>query len=540
MFVCKKPNKSGSVSVQVVAKTRSRKQKVIKSIGSSKDPMEIERLMAEGRDYITRHHEPLLPGIDEEEVDFERFLGHLNNSQIQVIGPEMVFGRLYDRIGYGKIASDMFRHMVICRLFNPGSKLKTVDYLERYLHVRYSLSKVYRFLDNLCYRREDEKEEEQKDTAVDDAVAKGGSDEKQKKELDYKALVEQISYEHTKKVVGGEVTVCFYDMTTLYFEAAEEDELRKCGFSKDGKHSCPQIYLGLLVASGGNPIGYEIYEGNISEGKTIIPVIQALASRFGFGKPIVVADAGLLSKDNIEALVNDDYQYILGARLKNESEKVKADILALNLKYGDVAEVKRKDDSRLVISCSEKRAAKDRHNREKGLARLQKRIRTGKLTKESINNRGYNKYLKLEGEVNVSVDMQKYEADAAWDGIKGYVTNTKLKADEVIDRYGDLWYIERAFRFNKFDLAVRPIYHRLRNRIEGHICICFTSYSILLELERILKAAKSNITVHRAQELTKTMYAISYVSPKSSLSKKVILGMSEEQHALCELINGAT
>lgn len=142
--------------------------------------------------------------------------------------------------------------------------------------------------------------------------------------------------------------------------------------------------------------------------------------------------------------------------------------------------------------------------------------------------------------MNVSVNMEKYEADAAWDGIKGYVTNTKLKADEVIDRYGDLWYIERAFRFNKFDLAVRPIYHRLRNRIEGHICICFTSYSILLELERILKAAKRNITVHRAQVLTKTMYAISYVSPKSSLSKKVILGMSEEQHALCELINGTT
>ena len=87
MFVRKKPNKSGSVSVQVVAKTRSRKQKVIKSIASSKDPMEIERLMAEGRDYITRHHEPLLPGIDEEEVDFERFLGHLNNSQIQVDWP---------------------------------------------------------------------------------------------------------------------------------------------------------------------------------------------------------------------------------------------------------------------------------------------------------------------------------------------------------------------------------------------------------------------------------------------------------------------
>jgi len=474
-----------------VVKTRSRKQKVVKSIGSSKDPKEIELLMSEARDYIARHHEPLLPGIDGDEVGFERFIGQLDNSQIQVIGPELVFGRLYDRIGYGNIPGDMFRHMVICRLFNPGSKLKTVDYLERYLHVRYSLSKVYRFLDDLCYRPDKENEDGSKT-----------------RKPDYKTLVEQISYEHTRKVVGGEVTVCFYDMTTLYFEAAEEDDLRKCGFSKDGKHSCPQIFLGLLVASGGNPIGYEIYEGNISEGKTIVPMVQALAGRFGFGKPIVVADAGLLSKDNID----------LGARPKNESAKVKEDILALGLKYGDVSEIRRKDGSRLVVSCSEKRAGKDRHNREKGLARLEKRIRTGKLTKDSINNRGYNKYLKLEGEMTMSVDS--------------------LKAGEVIDRYGDLWYIERAFRFSKFDLAVRPIYHRLRNRIEGHICICFTSYTILLELERMLKAAKSEITVHRAQELTKTMYAISYISPKSNLSQRVILGMSEEQQALCDIIDG--
>jgi len=102
------------------------------------------------------------------------------------------------------------------------------------------------------------------------------------------------------------------------------------------------------------------------------------------------------------------------------------------------------------------------------------------------------------------------------------------------------WYIERAFWFNKFDLAVRPIYHRLRNRIEGHICICFTAYTILLELERILKAAKSEITVHRAHELTKAMYAISYVSPKSSLSQRVILGMSDEQQALCSLVKDDT
>ena len=304
-------------------------------------------------------------------------------------------------------------------------------------------------------------------------------------------------------MVGDGISVCFYDMTTLYFEAAEEDDLRKCGFSKDGKHSCPQIFLGLLVASGGNPIGYEIYEGNISEGHTMIPLIRKLASRFGFDKPIVVADAGLLSKANIEELTKDGYQYILGARPKSESEKVKEQILSLGMKYGDVVEIE---------------------------------MAGGRLTKQNINNRGYNKYLKMEGEVTISINMERYEADAAWDGIKGYVTNTTLEKGEVIASYSNLWFIERAFRMNKFDLAVRPIYHRLRNRIEGHICICFTAYTIMLELERMLKAAKSEITIYRAQELVKNMYAITYTLPKSKQTKRVYLGMDEEQSELYRLV----
>lgn len=469
------------------------------------------------------------------------FVGSLNNAQIQVAGPELVFGTLYDRIGYGVIKNRMFRNIVICRLFNPGSKLKSVDYMERYLHVTYSVDQIYRFLDNLCYRKEDEKKKgktggsseseggKECDAAKPQTTAKPNPD-------DFKTRVENIAYSYTKKMVGDNISVCFYDMTTLYFEAAEEDNLRKCGFSKDGKHSCPQIFLGLLVASGGNPIGYEIYEGNISEGHTMIPLIRKLASRFGFEKPIVVADAGLLSKANIDELTKDGYQYILGARPKSESEKVKEQILALGMKHGDVVEIKKDGDVRLVLSCTEKRAKKDAHNRQRGLARLQKRMASGRLTKLNINNRGYNKYLKMEGEVTISINMEKYEADAAWDGIKGYVTNTKLTMNEVIDNYSNLWFIERAFRMNKFDLAVRPIYHRLRNRIEGHICICFTAYTIMLELERILKTAKSEITIYRAQELVKNMYAITYTLPKSKLTKRVYLGIDEEQSELCKLV----
>lgn len=540
MFIRKKPNMSGTVSVQVVQKTKSRKQRVLKSLGSAypHDTSAMEKLMQQASSFIQEMEGPSLPHIYEEEEVIDGFVSSLSNAQVQVAGPELVFGTLYDRIGYGAIRNRMFRNIVICRLFNPGSKLKTVDYMERYLHVTYSVDQIYRFLDNLCYRKEAEEKSNdvrKPETAEGEGESTPTSPAKPKS-ADFKTRVEDIAYSYTKKMVGDGISVCFYDMTTLYFEAAEEDDLRKCGFSKDGKHSCPQIFLGLLVASGGNPIGYEIYEGNISEGHTMIPLIRKLASRFGFDKPIVVADAGLLSKANIEELTKDGYQYIIGARPKSESDKVKEQILSLDMKYGDVMEIEKGGGVRIVLSCTERRAKKDAHNRQRGLARLQKKMASGRLTKQNINNRGYNKYLKMEGEVTISINMEKYEADAAWDGIKGYVTNTTIEKDEIIANYSNLWFIERAFRMNKFDLAVRPIFHRLRNRIEGHICICFTAYTIMLELERILKAAKSEITIYRAQELVKNMYAITYTLPKSKQNKRVYLGMNDEQSELCRLV----
>lgn len=206
---------------------------------------------------------PKLPFPWERDNEIESFMFGLCNSQVKVCGPELVYGSLYDIIGYGAIEDTMLRHLFVCRLFNPGSKLKTIDYLQRYLHTNVSRHSVYSFIDRL-------------------SPLEGNG---------IKHQVEQISYAHTQKILRGRVSVVFYDMTTLYFEASEEDDLRHCGFSKDGKHSNPQIFLGLLVAAGGNPIGYEVFEGNISEGKTLIPVVEALAERFGFHHPMVVADA---------------------------------------------------------------------------------------------------------------------------------------------------------------------------------------------------------------------------------------------------------
>lgn len=163
------------------------------------------------------------------------------------------------------------------------------------------------------------------------------------------------------------------------------------------------------MGPGGNPIGYEIHPGNTYEGHTMIPIIEKLQQRFGFPKPIVVADAGLLSKENIRDL------------------------------------------------------------EDRGLKRLEKRFRTDKLTKDKLNNRGYNRFLVMTGDASIRIDYDKVARDERLDGYKGYTTNSSLPDDRIIEEYGYLFMIERAFRFCKTDLDIRPMYHRLFNRIEAHV-----------------------------------------------------------------------
>jgi transposase len=286
-------------------------------------------------------------------------------------------------------------------------------------------------------------------------------------------------------------------MTTLYFEASDEDDLRKTGFSKDGKHQCPQIYIGLLVGLGGYAIGYDIFEGDIYEGHTHIPFIEKISLKFSLNKPVVVADAGLLSNENITALEVNNYEYILGARLKNETEKIKSGILKNQFTNGVTISLKKTGNTRLIVNYSAARAKKDAYNRKRGLNRLEKQVKSGKLTKSSINNKGYNKYLRLSGDVVIEIDYDKYNHDQAWDGLKGYVTNTNLTDNEVMENYKNLWHIEKAFRMSKTDLRISPIYYRLRNRIEAHICISFTAYCIYKELERVLYEAKSSLSLKK-------------------------------------------
>ena len=504
MFIRKVKNRSGSQSVQVIQKVRGN-YKVVKTIGCATTQHEIEKLEQLAREEMERlsGNQLKLFGYESDEI-IEQAFSLLDNSNIRTVGPELIFGKIYDYIGFNAVGEELFRHLVIARLAFPLSKLKTVDYLYRYQGKSIEIDTVYRFLDKLSDK--------------------------------LKPQVEQIAFFHTLQILGGKVSVVFYDLTTLYFEAGDEDDLRKIGFSKDGKHQCPQIYLGLLVGLGGYAIGYNIFEGNISEGHTLIPFLEEMSRKFNLDKPIVVADAGLLSKANINALEANGYEYILGARVKNESERVKGKILATEFSDGMTVSMKKSGNTRLVVNYSACRAKKDAYNRKRGLARLEKQIKSGKLTKSNINNRGYNKYLKLSGDITIEIDYEKYDNDGRWDGIKGYLTNTKLSDKEVMENYRNLWQIEKAFRISKTDLRIRPIYHRIRNRIEAHICIAFTAYCILKELERVLYEEKSAISLKRATELTQNMYQITYTLPESKQTKSKLLNMDEEQAELYRIV----
>ena len=503
MFLREKKNKSGSISIQIIQKLRGR-YKVLQTIGSGRSEQEIVRLTCLGKQEIERLSNQ--PGLFvlENDLQVEQVFSNLSNASIRTVGPEIIFGKLYDTIGFNSINEELFRHLVIARIAYPLSKLKTVDYLYRYQGITLDITAVYRFLDKL-----------------NDSL---------------KTQVERISYAHTLKILKGEISVVFYDMTTLYFEAEDEDDLRKTGFSKDGKHSNPQIFLGLLVGTGGYAIGYDIYEGNIFEGHTLVPFIEKISTKFDLNKPIIVADAGLLSTDNIKALESKGYEYILGARIKNESDKIKKQIFEHKLSNGQIICINKSEKTRLIVAFSNKRAAKDQHNRNRGLQRLEKQIKAGKLTKSNINNRGYNKYLKMEGEISIQIDYEKFNTDAIWDGLKGYITNTRLTNEEVIENYKSLWNIERAFRMSKTDLRIRPIYHRLRTRIEAHICISFTAYAIYKELERLLKQAKSTLSIKRSVELTQNMYQITYTLPQSKHIKSNLMKMDEEQTELYNIV----
>lgn len=506
MFVRKKKNRSGSLSIAVVDNSRGHFRE-IRQFGVAHTEAEINSLVLQGNDWIRQYVGQRLIDFEGESVcqesDIDRFVGRIDGASIN--GTYILLSQVYDLVGFNQIKDEILRHLVIARICQPASKLATTAYLRSYYKEDVHLGRIYRYMDKL-YNRQMEH-------------------------------VQEISVAHTRQILGGSIGLLFYDVTTLYFETAPKDDMRQAGFSKDGKTSEAQVVPGLLVSQDGYPLSYSIFNGSQYEGYTMIPIIDDFAHRFSLKDFVVVADSRLMSEKNVKFLRSAGYKYIIGARIKSEDSATKNWILSLEKKDGVQYECLRPDGDRLIVNYSSGRASNDAKNREKGVERPEKSYKSGILTKANVNKRGYNKFLEISKDVQVCINTEKIAEDERWDGLKGYLTNTDLAADEVITQYHGLWVVERAFRISKGNLEMRPMFHFTERRIETHVCICFVAYKVYKELERIIKLCGIGLSVDKVIDIAKTIISIDIKTDGVKGRVRRTLILTEEQKMIRQLFD---
>jgi transposase len=502
MFIRKRRNRSGSTSIVVVNKRHGQFVEV-RNFGTAETDDDINKLYAQA-------HKWLMSNGGQQSIDFDDLKGReyeetrrvIDNMDAAMInGTQLLLTQIYDSIGFDRIHDDVLRHLVIARVSQPMSKLATVEYLKSYYDEDVDLNRIYRYMDRL-YKTQQE-------------------------------LVQNISVEHTRKILGGRIGLMFYDVSTLYFETSMTDNLREPGFSKDGKTAESQVVLGLLVSEGGYPLSYSLFNGSQYEGYTMLPIIDDFKQRFNLGDDfVVVADSGLMSTANVKLLRSAGYKYIIGARIKSESKAVKEWILSHEKRDGHYFECKRDDGERLIVGYSDKRAKKDAYNRSRGVARLRKAYSSGRLTKAQVNRRGYNKFLEISKDIQVYISEERISNDEKWDGLKGYITNTDLDAEKVADQYHGLWVVEKAFRVSKGTLDMRPMFHFTERRIEAHVCICFVAYKVYKELERIIKLAGINMSISEVLKTARTIITVRVNMPENKDVYVKTLFLTKRQKAI--------
>ena len=507
MFIRKKKNRSGSITIVAVSKVRGYYEEV-RNFGTVEGDDHAAALYAKAMRWLNTNGSQLSLDFNDERgrerEETARVVGNMD--AVLLNGTQLLLSQVYDSIGFNRIPDEILRQLVIARVSQPRSKRATVAYLKSYYDEDVGLNHIYRYMDKLYNTQ--------------------------------KELVQQISVEHTRKILGGRIGLMFYDVTTLYFETSRTDVLREPGFSKDGKTAESQVVLGLLVSSGGYPLSYSLFNGSQYEGYTMIPMIDDFRQRYNLGDDfVVVADSGLMNASNLKLLRDAGYKYVVGARIKSEKEAVKAKILSWEKKDGEFFEYKRENGERLIVGYSDKRAKKDAYNRDRGVQRLQKAYKSGKLTKDQMNRRGYNKFLEISKDVEVSICQEKIDQDCKWDGLKGYVTNTDLAARDAVDEYKGLSVVERAFRVGKGTLDMRPMFHFTEHRIEAHVCICFVAYKVYKELERIITLAGIGLSVDKVLDIAKTITTIRVNMPQNHDVYTKTLFLSDEQNIIKPLFD---
>jgi len=376
----------------------------------------------------------------------------------------------------------LYQDLALMRIIEPASKLRTIELLQRYFNISYGERTVYRLLPQL---------------------------------IDQKSIIEAAAYQTASQHLGEAFALVLYDVTTLYFESHEpDDDLKARGFSKDDKSKQPQIVVALLVTLQGFPLIHEVYKGNTFEGHTMLGVLEQFKKRHPQANPIIVADAAMLSQDNMKHLDTEGYQYIVGARLANTTKSFinQIDVQLARTDGSSIRLTYPKQSYEVICAYCEKRAKKDRREFDKQLVRAQDLIernesgRRAKFIKKKL--KGTNCFV-LNEEMKAKTEKLL--------GIKGYITNvaqTVLSNSQVIAYYHELWHVEQAFRVSKSDLQTRPIFHQTHQAIKAHVLLCFMALMMSKFLE-----IKTGLSIKRIRDILWNVHEVHIID---TLTKKTI------------------
>lgn len=495
MYITSPKRKNGSTVIRLVEcfrKDGKVKNRIVKTIGQSKDPQIIKHYKTIAKQILEKQKKGLIQLSKFSEripIDLSRFLGQERYNN----GFEDIFGASYKSLGFSdliksgkdnKFLNEILRSLVLMRVFSPVSKLRSCRLLRERFNKFFSHKSVLNMMDHLSKREEEIR------GRVFQSVSKS-----------------KDSFE-----------MLLFDVTTLYFESVSSDDLRDFGYSKDGKFNEVQVVLAVLSDEEGLPMAYEIFSGNTGEVKTMKAVLSSFVRKHKVRRVRVVADRGMFSEDNFsffEDLRKGEgikAEYVVSCPLKKLPSDIKEQIFDFKRRQG---EFKREGESsgkspayyefsykgrKILVSYSEKLRAQDEKKRQKILDKLSNLAKGGQIpSSRLVKNTGVRRYLKtLRGKVGI--DREKIFKDSLWDGLYGVCSNIEAgtSPQQLLSIYSSLWKIEELFRINKHTLRMRPIYHRLARRIRAHILICFLAYVVLRQTE--IKLAKRGL-VFSPQEL---------------------------------------
>ena len=412
------------------------------------------------------------------------------------IGPTIIFERLWQEMGIGEIIRNLLKDRkfgfnveraifltVLHRLFVSGSD-RYCDKWRRDYRIdgveSLSLHHLYRAMAFLGEETVDQKDR----TPFSPRCTKD--------------LIEEDLFQSRQDLFSG-LDCVFFDTTSIYFEGEGGATIGELGHSKDHRPDLLQMMVGVILDNHGRPVCCEMWPGNTTDVKTLVPVIKRLQSRFAIGRVCVVSDRGMISAETMTYLEAEKIFYILGARMRR-SKEVKEDVLSRAGRYREVhpegistkdpSPLKVKevivDGNRYIVCLNEKQARKDAADRQAIIDSLQEKLKSN--PKSLVGNKGYRKYLKLEKDT-VSVNQEKIEAEARYDGKWVLKTNTTLTTEQVALKYKELWQVEQVFRDMKSTLDTRPIFHQRDEAIRGHVFCSFLALFLRKELDSRLERA---------------------------------------------------